>query len=166
MTSLTQNWVKKHVHYVSTVIERSKSIFIQYLRIAIYFSGQFMNITKFWCLPISYFLFVTSLIPNRDKSISCTNGSKRIKITIYRNFEANIYRFHKFWNFNPSSDLITDKIKLNTTQICISSANGDKRINVIQKWNHSDISNTICGRKIKTSSTWTFRKNVFVKVIF
>ena len=35
---------------------------------------------------------------------------QRIKITIYRNFEANIltskHRFHKLWNFNPSSDII------------------------------------------------------------
>ena len=28
------------------------------------------------------------------------------------------------------------------------------------------ISNTICGRKIKTRSIWTFRGNVFVKAIF
>ena len=77
-----------------------------------------------------------------------------------------MYRFDKFWNFDPSSDVITAKIKSNKTQICISSASGDKRINVIQKWNHSDMSNTICGRKIKTSSTWTFRRNVFVKIIF
>ena len=34
------------VHYVPTVIERSKSITKQYLRRAIHFSGQFLNITK------------------------------------------------------------------------------------------------------------------------
>ena len=35
------------VHYVPTVIERSKSITIQNLRRAIHFSRQFLNITKF-----------------------------------------------------------------------------------------------------------------------
>ena len=34
------------VYYVPTVIERSKSITIQYLRRDIHFSGQLLNITK------------------------------------------------------------------------------------------------------------------------
>ena len=32
-----------------------------------FLSGQFLNITKYWCLPIAYFLFVTSLTPNLAK---------------------------------------------------------------------------------------------------
>ena len=36
------------VNYALTVIERSKSITIQYLRREIHFSGQFLNITKSW----------------------------------------------------------------------------------------------------------------------
>ena len=43
MTPLTQNWVKNGPEFVNdvlTVIERSNSITIQYLRRAIHFSGQ------------------------------------------------------------------------------------------------------------------------------
>ena len=88
MKSLTQNWVKKDLNlyiYVPSVIKMSK-----YLRTAIYFSDRFGNITKSSCLSIPYLLVVTLL-----------NGDKRIKITIYINFEANILltsknRFHKF----------------------------------------------------------------------
>ena len=49
MTSLNSTLGEKgpeFVHYVPTVIERSKSINIQYLRTAIHFSGQSLNITK------------------------------------------------------------------------------------------------------------------------
>ena len=42
---------------------------------------------------------------------------------------------------------------------------GDRKIKVIPKLNQTDISNTICGGKIKTRSLWTFRRNVFVKAI-
>ena len=76
------------------------------------------------------------------------------------------YRFHKFWNFNLSSDVIIAIIRSRKTQICISAAKGDKRIIVIPKLNQTDISNTICSRKIKTRSIWTFRGNVFAKAIF
>ena len=59
---------------------------------------------------------------------SRTNGDKKITLTIYGNFEANIltskYRFHRFWNFNFS--LILIKVGLETAQICISSAKGDR----------------------------------------
>ena len=84
MTSLTQNWVKKElqvVHSVPTMVERSKSITIQYLTRAIHFSGQQLNITKSWCLPITFLVW-------SRKVLICTsraNGDKSIKVTIYRN---------------------------------------------------------------------------------
>ena len=40
----------------------------------------------------------------------------------------------------------------------------DRRIKVIPNRNQTDISNIICGRKIKTGSIWNFR-NVFEKAI-
>ena len=101
------------VHDVPTVTKRSKSITIQYLRRVIHFSSQFLNITKSWYLPIPYLHVVTSSNPNFAKVLirtPRTNRDKRIKITIYRNFEVNIltskYRFHKFWNFNFSLILL------------------------------------------------------------
>ena len=88
------------------------------MRRAIYISVQFLNITKSWCFPIPCFLIVTPLTQNLSRKIvsytSRTNGNKSIKITICRNFEANIltskYKFHKFWNFNPSCDRTIVKI--------------------------------------------------------
>ena len=88
------------------------------MRRAIYISVQFLNITKSWCFPIPCFLIVTSLTQNLSRKIvsytSRTNGNKSIKITICRNFEANIltskYKFHKFWNLNPSCDRTIVKI--------------------------------------------------------
>ena len=88
------------------------------MRRAIYISGQFLNITKSWCFPIPCFLIVTSLTQNLSRKIvsytSRTNSKKSIKITIYKIYEKNIwtskYKFHKFWNFNPSCDLIIVKI--------------------------------------------------------
>ena len=149
------------MHYVPTGIERSKSITTQYLRTAIHLSGQILSISKSWCLPISYFLVVMPLTSNLVKKdpnfYMCSNGDKRIKTTIYRNVEANIlsskYRFHKFWNHNPSSDAITAKIWSKKAQICISCAKGDRKIKKIPKWSQTDISNTICGRRIKTTIT-------------
>ena len=98
--SLTQNWVKKDLD---------------------------LHITKSLCLPIPYFIVATSLTPIWLKKVlictSRTNGNKKIKITIHKNFEANIltswYRFHWFWNFNPISDVIIAKIGSKKTQICI-----------------------------------------------
>ena len=52
------------VHYVPAVIERLKSITIQYLRRAIHFSGQLLNITKPLSFTIPYFFVVTSLATN------------------------------------------------------------------------------------------------------
>ena len=101
---------------------------------------------------------------------SCTNDYKRIKIIIYRNFEANIltskYKFHKFWNVNSSSNIIIAKIGSKKAQTFISYAKGDRRIKIIPKWNQTNISNIIYGRNIKTRSPWTFRRNVFMKAIF
>ena len=127
------------------------------MRRAIYTSVQFLNITKSWCFPIPCFLIVTSLTQNLSRKIvsytSRTNGNKSIKITICRNFEANIltskYKFHKFWNFNPSCDRTIVKIWKKKAQICIPCAKSDSRMS---KWNQTDISNTVCSRNIKTRS--------------
>ena len=130
-----------------------------------------MNITKFWCLPIPYFHVVTSWFQSWSRKVlirtSRTNGNKRIKIFIYRNFEASVltskYRFYKFWDFDPSFDVIIAKNGSKKAKICTSCAKDGRRIKVIPEWNHTDISNTICGRKIKTRSTWTFLWRQFLK---
>ena len=104
----------------------------------IHFSGQFLNIIKFWSFPIPYFFVVTSLTPNLvRKGLICTsrtNSDEKIKTNIHRNFEKNTLastnRFHKFWNLNPGSDIVIAKIG---SQICISCAKVDKRIKAIQE---------------------------------
>ena len=105
---------------VNTKLGRKRPEFVHYvpqcynLR-AIYFSGQFLNIRKSWCLPPS---LTTSLWRHKPQicsgkvliPTSRRNGDKRIKMTIYRNFEANIliYWFHlsfKIGTWNTILDL-------------------------------------------------------------
>ena len=152
---------REFVHYVPTVIERSKSITTQYLRRVIPYSGQFLNITKFWCLSVPYFLLLMSLTPNLvekgpNSNITYKNANKRIKVTIYINFEVNMltsnYMFHKFCNFNPSSGRC---YCWNCVTYCVSCEKWDRRIEVIPKRNQTNISNIICGIKIKTRSIFT-----------
>ena len=150
------------VHYVPIVIKISKSITIQHLRREIHFSGWSVFEHYKVLMPPHNLLSRCDVIKLKfgqestsiaQIGISRTDGDKRIKTIIYRNFEANIltskYRFHKFWNFNPSSDIISANIGSKKTHICLSWARVDRRIKVIPKWNQADKSNIICGSKIK-----------------
>ena len=173
-----QNLVKKGPefdHYLPTVIERSKSITMQHLSVSNSFLRLVFEHYKILISPpsLTFSLDVTNFKFGQEGAVidtSRTNGDKRIKITIYRIFQVNIltskYRFHKFWSCNPISDAIIAKVVSKKAQICISRAKFDRRIKMILKWNQTDASNAICGRKIKTRSTRTFRGNVFVKAIF
>ena len=71
------------------------------------------------------------LLSQRDV-ITCTlrtSGDKKIKVTIYKNFETNIliskHSFLKSRKFNPSFVIMIAEIGLKKAQMFISCAKGD-----------------------------------------
>ena len=108
------------------------------------------------------------LLSQRDV-ITCTlrtSGDKKIKVTIYKNFETNIliskHSFLKSRKFNPSFVIMIAEIGLKKAQMFISCAKGDRKIKVIPKLNQTDTADAIFSRR----SVWTFNRNIFVKKIF